>query len=887
MIAQGLAGAPATFNKFVQAAFVGLEEICSAFFDDIYVYTKSRDTNAHLEALDRTLQRCEDVGVSIKLSKCIFVAAEIPVLGDFVGREGVRIDPDKVTVIATWPTPKTRSQLKSFLGTIQYCARFCPAYGTLVAPLHRLTRGKKKHDVLEWTETDLKSFVDLKAAMSSTPTLALPDFTQTFGIRMDASDFAIGGVLYQLDVHQTERPIAYTGRKMSRAELLYPVREKELLAIMHALRVWRPYLLDRPFSVETDHQTLQDILTQSTCSQRLARWLNLLSEYRPEFKWIPGNTNTTADGLSRRSDFLPTEGPASTVGMRSLLQSILEFTDESDTVVEPLQSLLYFAHCDQAMMVFTLLSSRDITVLCQENYPNDSTFSLLWKFFSQGGQGTVMAPKNVDKIIYLNNLLWKKSTKGGNLRLCIPECEELKQKVLFSEHDDPSRGHPGVFKTTKFLQIKFYWPGMDNDIKEYIASCEKCQRNKHRQTRAPGLLNSLPIPEARWQHVTMDFILSLPKARGYNSIWVIVDRLTKRAHFIPIFMGRGNSSAKACAAIFQKEFQRLHGIPETIISDRDCRFNSAFWLEFMELQGCKHQLSSAFRPNTDGQTERTNRFIEDYVRNYIYANQENWPDLLWSAEFAYNSRVHESLKMSPFEADLGYVPRAIPDRIFNDIVGTKSNQDIFALGERQQELLITLKMNLENAQLRMKKYYDKNRPVQVFEIGDKVLISSRNLNIEHLGIAKEGTTKFGPLWIGPYPIIEKTTPDTYKLLLPIGLRLHSEFHTSLLKPYVQDSNPSRLNRPNEGMLSARGNGEKSYLVEDVVNHRKGKTDIEYLVKWVGHPSDQNTWEPLVELQLPAGRLINIYLERCGLDQRIWNPKYNRSSRRSRRSHCSK
>lgn len=376
----------------------------------------------------------------------------------------------------------------------------------------------------------------------------------------------------------------------------------------------------------------------------------------------------------------------------------------------------------------------------------------------------------------------------------------------------------------------------------------------------------------------MDFILALPLAEGYNCVWVIVDRLTKRAHFIPMFMGSGESSASSCAKIFRKEYQRLHGIPETILSDRDVRFTSAFWQEFIKSQGGFHQLSSAFRPNTDGQSERTNRFLNDYIRNYVHATQDNWPELLYSAEFAYNARIHSSIGMSPFEADLGYIPRAVPDHIFDSIVGTQSQQEILSLGQKQKAILDKLKLYLAEAQSRMKKYYDKNRPVQEFQVGDRVMLSSKNLDIEHLGINPHGTTKFAPLWIGPYPVLEKTTPDTYRLQLPVGLRIHPEFHTSLLKPYYVNTDPERLNKPNEGMLSVGGEKD-SYLIEDVVGHRKKDSSIEYLIKWVGYPSSDNTWEKLTNIRKPAEGLIRNYLLKAKLKETTWLPIVRRSKRK--------
>ena len=145
-----------------------------AFFDDIYIFTKSKNIDDHLIALDRVLQRCKEKSLSIKIEKCVFVAEEIPVLGDFVGRHGVRMDPDKIAIIRDWPTPKTRTQLKSFLGTISYCSRFCKNYGEMVAPLHQATIGKKKHEVIRLTGDQRNSFSMLKQAMTTTPTLALP-----------------------------------------------------------------------------------------------------------------------------------------------------------------------------------------------------------------------------------------------------------------------------------------------------------------------------------------------------------------------------------------------------------------------------------------------------------------------------------------------------------------------------------------------------------------------------------------------------------------------------------------------------------------------------------------------------------------------------------------
>jgi hypothetical protein len=235
--------------------------------------------------------------------------------------------------------------------------------------------------------------------------------------------------------------------------------------------------------------------------------------------------------------------------------------------------------------------------------------------------------------------------------------------------------------------------------------------------------------------------------------------------------------------------------------------------------------------------------------------------------------------MSPFEADLGYIPKSVPDHVFAKLAKQKGASGVFELGQRQEQILKILKENLLKAQARMKHYYDIRRPIQTFEIGDLVMLSSRNLNIEHLGVSAEGTKKFGPLWIGPYPVLKKSSIDTYELQMPSSLKLHPTFHTSLLKPYHKDENGNRFNKPNEGMIGAGGQDE-AFLIEDVVNHKKDGDTIYYQIKWVGYPTDDNTWEPLENIRKPASGLISNYLEKLKLDKTMWLPDIKRKRKRN-------
>ncbi|GMF25495.1 unnamed protein product [Phytophthora lilii] len=284
VLPMGLSSAPATFNAGVRRVLADLSDICQSYFDDIYVCTKSKNLEEHLTGLDRVLTRLEEHNVYIKLSKCVFCVAEIPCLGNYVGRNDVRIDPAKVEILRDWPLHRDRNELQSFMG-----------------------RGKGK---IEWTNNLRGHFNSLKDKFSSTPVLAIPNFDQPFHLPTDASDFAVEGVLFQEEGEgddKVERPIAFGGRKYKAAEKNDSIREKELLAILFGLRLWRIYLLNKPFIVETDHRFFETLFSQKTISRRVGRWYDELSEYPITFKYIPGKENTVADGMSRRPDFMHEE----------------------------------------------------------------------------------------------------------------------------------------------------------------------------------------------------------------------------------------------------------------------------------------------------------------------------------------------------------------------------------------------------------------------------------------------------------------------------------------------------------------------------------------------------------------------------------------------------
>lgn len=822
----GLSGCPGSFHKLVNRVFQDLSEICQTYSDDVFIFTKSKDPKEHLSALERVLDRCAEQKLYVKLSKCIFMADEIPCLGDFVGREGVRMDPDKIRTIKEWPLPKTARQMRQFLGTVAYCQKFCQDYGRLTAPLYKVLKGASKNQLVSLSPDQVEAVETLKAVMTSPPVLVLPDLGKPFGIRTDASDFAIGGVLYQdygTPDAPHERIVAYAGRKLNDAEINYPVREKELLAVLHAMRIWRPYLLDKPFNVDTDHRSLETLLTQKHCTRRLARWLDELAEYRPRFRWIPGTSNNLADGLSRRVDF---EAEDCRLELRDILEAVLK-----ETRVEEVSS--YYIY------------QEEIPALCRKAYPNDTKFKTPWAVLREG-QGDTYMHRHY-KIS--NDVLWFKTGEDDHWRLCIPSVQDLKDRILREAHDQMTAGHPGSFRTLKKLQENYFWPRMDRDVRRYVSTCELCQRNKARQTKPPGQLHPLPIPSHPWTKISMDFITKLPKTRrNHDALMIIVDRLTKRAIFIPT---KGSANAEETAQLFLDYYQRNHGLPESIISDRDSKFTSDLWTQIMKLQKVELELSSAFRPNTDGQTERTNRFFNDYGRAFTSPYHNDWDQFCGLAEYAYNARYHAAIGMSPFEADIGYIPPTPVDLAIGELQSEASKPHAHRVLEYRLMRYQQLQDNMQCAQERMKTCYDRNRPQQLFKVGDQVLLSTEHLALHHAGVPSGGVTRFTPRYIGPYVVEAVHTPDTYKLCLPPGLKLHPFFHTSLLKAYKRDHRAGNTPKP-----SVTLDGGMGYIVEKIVASRKRQGQMEFKVRWLGYSPSDDTWEPEAHLKQARGHILD-------------------------------
>ena len=500
----------------------------------------------------------------------------------------------------------------------------------------------------------------------------------------------------------------------------------------------------------------------------------------------------------------------------------------------------------QVNSIAQVLPDQEILKPIKNQYSEDSDFGEIYKVLHTKNQAIPVNLRNKVQKFRLEDgyLIY---TAGEQPRFCIPHDAKIRLKILQELHDTPISGHLGFDKTYELLSRSFYWPKMDTTVRRFIASCDACQRNKGDNKLPAGLLQPLPIPTQNWQQVSIDLIVQLPKTKtGYDAIVVFVDRLSKMVHFQPTVT---TATAPDIAKIFFNTIFRLHGMPTVIVSDRDSRFTSLFWKSLFKCLGTQLAMSTAFHPETDGQTERNNRTLEQMLRIFVNYKQNDWDQHLIAAEFAYNNSKQASTGMSPFYLATGQNPFTPASLLCSSAIESNVHSTNEFL-EHMSTLIKIASENLSEAQQRQSQYANTKRREEVFQVGDKVLLSAKNISLDTQ--ARRPTKKLQPRYIGPYEVIQVISPVAYKLKLPETLRIHPVFHVSLLKSY-QD-NPQefegRTVLPPAPIITSEG--QEEFEVEKILDQRVrkqgGKSTVEYLVKWKGYTDYDATWEPVENLK---------------------------------------
>jgi hypothetical protein len=530
----GLTNALAYFMYLMNSVFMPeLDKFVVVFIDDILVYSKNEAE--HTKHLHTVLQRLRDHHLYAKLSKCDFWLREIKFLGHTISQDVVSVDPEKVQEVMNWRPPTTVWQIRSFLGLAGYYRRFIPDFSRIAKPMTELLKKGVKY---EWSQKCEDAFHALRQHLTTAPVLAQPDNTKPFEVYCDASGTGLGCVLMQ-----NNRVIAYASRALRPHEQNYPTHDLELAAMVHALKIWRHYLMGAHCNIYTDHKSLKYIFTQADLNMRQRRWLELIKDYDLEVHYHPGKANVVADALSQKAQ-------CNCVSMDSKITTLCDELCKLNVEVVSSGALNYISvePTLQEQIVMTQIGDKGVQVIKEIIGQKVDKY----KCFHQDNKG----------------ILW-----FGD-RLVVPKNPQLRKKILDEAHLSKFSMHLGSNKMYHDLRSLYWWTRMKREIAKYISECDTCRRVKASYLKVAGTLQPLPIPSWKWEDICMDFNLGLPNtSRHHDSIWVIVDRLTKTAHFLPVHT---THRAEKYAEIYIDQIVRLHGIPKTIVSDRGAPFVARF-----------------------------------------------------------------------------------------------------------------------------------------------------------------------------------------------------------------------------------------------------------------------------------------------------------------------
>lgn len=777
----GLKTSPACFSRIMGMALGELVgKVCYVYLDDIIVYGAT--VEEHFENLEKVLKRLASVGLKIKTKKCQFFKKSVEYLGHIISGDGIRPDPAKFSIIEEWPVPKTVKDVQSFLGLVNYYRRFIENFADIARPLYKLT---SKGAPFLWSPECQEAFEILKHKVMTPPVLSFPNFSEPFVLQTDASDKAIGAVLMNSD----HRPVAFLSRKLKKYEVNYHITDKELLAIVFAVKKFENYLTGQKFIIETDHQALEYLFKMTSPSSRLTRFRLKLEEFDFTIKYIKGKSNVVSDALSRinlDSEDLKSLQCNMLTRLQKRQQDINKKEPEEKNSNEPNVVKLLRKPNDVPILKFCksfeeMLERNRTDVITDKNK--------LVGYFPETGELFIVFPHKLPKILQdvLHNVkvsleLVCKKAKLDKLVIMKTELEKIKykdkreilkslgtgnkikfllisdathvsdvdtqQRILKTIHAAPSGGHYGIEKMLKTIKLQYYWPNMARDVTNLVRTCPSCQINKH------GKDKKIPITitdtaNDSFERIFIDIVGPFPQSHSGNRyILTIQDDLTKFLCAYPLV----DKSANGVARCLVENFFFRYSFPKFLLSDCGTEFLNKIQQGVCGLLKIEKITSAPYHHQTIGGLENSHKSLGNFLRSFAEEDKFNWD--LWIPYFTYsfNASCHFSTNYTPFELVFGKNnPVPIGKLEFNE----KSYAN---LEDYSQELKIRLKQALADA----RNYQIQQKEKRKIFYDNKYKTNNKNIEIgDFILIKKEDRHKLEPIWHGPHEVVSIDNSNCY------------------------------------------------------------------------------------------------------------------------------
>jgi hypothetical protein len=816
----GLCNGVATFQTMIDRVFARLRRT-EAYVDDVLIHDRSFDD--HVASLERALRRLRDAKLYAKLSKCQFFVSSTTFLGHVLSAEGILPDPSKVDAIRSWPTPSGVREVRQFLGLSGYYRKFMKGYAHIAGPLNDLLRDDA---TWEWSPAAHAAFDALRSLLAAAPLLLHPNLNLPFILETDASATAIGGVLSQ-DQGRGPQPVAYYSLTLDATQRNYAVHDRELLALVTGAKKWRWALLScPPFHWRTDHAPLNYITLQKNISPRQARWLEYLSQFSYTMEYVKGANHLGADALSRLPALAPILAPPG-VGPRRRGSDV--------------QHTTLFAITEGSMQPPPVGVQRPVSPVAPAVWRADIIRALTTDPVARDGRRSALHPDLAKR----NGWVVHEDLLFHDGKCFIPDVPYIRATILHEVHAAPDGGHQGQLRSAyRFLESGYYWPKWRSDLNDYIRTCVTCQINKPLGGGNPhttqGVLNNLPVPERPWESVSMDFIVGLPPSgpQKFDAIFTIVCRKSKMPVFLPCHV---TLTARGAAELFFDAVYCVHGLPRSIVSDRDTKFTSRFWTALLIRIGTALRLTHSFHPQGNGQAEYMNKMVEGYLRAFTTHRGAEWTKWLPHAQFVLSTSVSRTTGVSPFY--MVYGRHAITPLALSTPAPPSEPTATTHFVNALTDIWAECTTHALETRAVAEKYLNTGRTEARFPVGSYVLLD-RAYRSPGMKLPK-----MGPKHDGPFKILAQVGSQSYTLELPQSWRMHPTVWAGRLTAFhgtppsgPAHSGASSWPAPIE-TVGPLGERAQEWEVERILDHRDTGRGRKYYIEWVGGTRDDRSWEP--------------------------------------------